>query len=115
MHELSIADAMSQLVRRHVSPAERVLCVHMKAGPLRGIDPDTMQMAWRATCADTELEGSTLELEIAPWLLRCPQCEREWEAPSVNEACTCGCQEPHFGRCDDLLLTAIDVEDIETA
>jgi len=111
VHELSIAAAMVELVRRHVPPGERVVRVHMRAGPLRGIDPDSMEMAWRATTSDTDLDGSVLELELTLWQLRCPQCERQWAAHTVNDICVCGCHEPVFGRCDELLLTAIDVED----
>ena len=111
MHEMSIAASMIELVHRYVPADARVLNVNVKAGPLRGIDPDTMEIAWRATTMDTEMEGSILHLEIPPWQLQCPQCQRQWESASLNTVCECGCDQPSFNGGDELLLMSIEVED----
>jgi len=111
VHELSIAEAMAQLVQGYLQPGDRVLRVRMKAGPLRGIDPGTMQMAWRAIADTPDLRGSTLELEVPPWELQCPLCQRQWSSSSFAVACVCGCREPSFTGGDELLLLSIDVDD----
>ena len=108
---MSIAVAMLDLVQRHIEATDHVERVRMKAGPLRGIDPDTMSMAWRAATTDTNMEGSVLEMDSPQWQLHCPRCDRRWQSVTLITDCACGYDQSVLEGGDELLLLSIDVAD----
>ena len=66
MHELSIATSILDLARRH-TPAGKVLrSVSVRAGGMRGIDPESMELAWRACTLGSDASKSSLHLEVLP-------------------------------------------------
>jgi Zn finger protein HypA/HybF involved in hydrogenase expression len=75
MHEFSIAASLADLAEAHAPPGTRVQSVKMRAGPMRGIDAEAMQLAWQAVCGGRErCAGAGLEIELTPWVLRCSDC-----------------------------------------
>ncbi|WP_428938090.1 hydrogenase maturation nickel metallochaperone HypA [Fontivita pretiosa] len=111
MHELSIASSILELARRHVPGGGVLTAVHVVAGPMRGIDPDAMQLAWRATVAGTDAERCCLHLELTPWTLRCPACGLRFSASDLWTPCACGCDRPYPVDCDELRLVSIEVQE----
>ncbi|MCC7408394.1 MAG: hydrogenase maturation nickel metallochaperone HypA [Phycisphaeraceae bacterium] len=63
MHELSIARALLDQVRRHTPTDATVRQVCVRVGALRAIDPRAMDLAWRAATVGTSLEESQLRIE----------------------------------------------------
>ena len=111
MHELSLASAMFDIVRRHVPEGTVLRRVRMVAGPLRSIEPLAMDFAWKAVTRDAGLGDVHLELRILPWKLRCPDCGRQWQEVELNHrcACGCGCAFPVGGS--ELQVTSIEIDD----
>ncbi len=111
MHELSLAQSLLGLVRRHVPPAATVRRVHVRAGPFQAIDPDAMRWAWLAATTGAFCDGASLELTILPWTMTCPVCGRRWQSDDPLESCACGHADPDREGDDALILTAIDLID----
>lgn len=107
MHELSIAQSILQLAERHVPAGATLQAVRIAAGPMRGIDPESMQFAWKGLMPDRAV---TLELQTLPWQLRCPSCDRQWNSPELDMKCACG-GEAHPVGGDELKLLSIEVDD----
>ena len=51
--------------------------IHVQIGQLRQVVPDTLVFCWSLVTADTALDGSVLEVERIPALLKCRQCGAE--------------------------------------
>lgn len=110
MHELSLATALIEQVRRHAPPGVTVTAVRITAGAMRAIEPDTMQQAWRVATAATELDGTTLELTVQPYRLTCPACGQSWRSEDLYESCACGSPGRPVGD-DALTLDALEVDE----
>jgi len=114
MHEMSIAEAILDLARKHVPPGSVLRSVTVRAGPMRGIDPSCLQWAWQALLTETRQTAVNLTLIQLPWHLHCKTCGRRWESPQMAFKCQCSSEdiEPLDG--DDLQLVTIDVDDVPT-
>jgi len=111
MHEMSIAGAIWNLALSHVPPDATLRFVHVKAGPMRGIEPQSMEWAWQALMADEGDEHIGLKLTTLPWRMRCAVCERQWEADELEERCQCGCGQVRLVGGDELQLVSIEVDE----
>jgi hydrogenase nickel incorporation protein HypA/HybF len=76
--------------RRH--GARRVDRVGLRVGPLAGVDPEALALAFAAVSRGTPAEGAELCLEATPLLCRCG-CGRDFEAADVFRECP-GCGRP---------------------
>jgi Zn finger protein HypA/HybF involved in hydrogenase expression len=111
MHELSIAEALYDLVQR-VKPADRkLLGVKVKAGPMRAIDPEQMQTAWRVLLDVRGIPPVSLKLTVLPWTLECGDCRRLWTCQAMVWACACGSTNCRPVGGDELQLVSIEVDD----
>ena len=71
----------------------------MRIGALRQVVPDSLAFYFGIVARDTVCEGARLELELVAALLRCPDCEREWDpAPPASHGARRGPRLPSF-RC----------------
>lgn len=111
MHELSLAAALLELAQKHVPPGAALKGVKVRAGPLRAVEPEAMELAWRAVTEEARLPGCRIDLELLPWELRCLDCDRTWSASTTLETCACGCDRPIPGGSDELRLLSIEVDD----
>lgn len=110
MHELSIAEAVLELARKHVPPDALLRKVSLRVGRLRAIDGSAMELAWSAVL-DGAPEGKVaLEMTLLPWRLRCPDCAREFDADDYPARCACGSGGAMPIGTDDLQLESIDVD-----
>jgi hydrogenase nickel incorporation protein HypA/HybF len=82
VHELSLSSAVVDTVERHAD-GRRVTVVSMRIGALRQVVPDSLAFYFEIVARGTVCEGARLEHEPVDALLRCPDCDREWDpAPS---------------------------------
>jgi hydrogenase nickel incorporation protein HypA/HybF len=110
MHELSIAQSLYEMVQRHTPAGGLVRRVRVKAGPMRGIEPQSLQWAWQAVLQTTQMNGAVLELDLPRWRLKCDQCGREWDSDDLYVSCDCGHPRPSPQGGDDLILLSMDVD-----
>ena len=88
--------------------------MRVTAGPLRAIEPEAMQFAWRGVTEEAGVDGARLELDALPWTLRCPICGYGWTAPQLECACPgCGANRAFPVGGDELQVTSIEIEDAE--
>ena len=111
MHELSIAEAALDIVRQSVPAGAELKVVHLRAGPLRGIEPEAMQWAWSAATRDSEFDGAELRIEILPWTLRCADCGRTFIGDDMFAPCECGSETTGPDGGDELLIVSLEVEE----
>ena len=111
MHEFSIAEALASQVEKHARAGVRVRIVEIVVGPLRGIEPEALQMGWRAVTMGTRMEGSDLLIEQRPWSVSCSTCGRAWTSAVPFVSCECGNATPEPRGSDELDLVAITVDD----
>jgi Zn finger protein HypA/HybF involved in hydrogenase expression len=109
MHELSIAEAILDLARKSVPRGGTLRSVRMTSGPMRGIDPQCMQLAWQAMGQ----RDVTLRLTLLPWQMLCADCGRLWQQPELAERCACGSTRVRPIGGDELRLVSIEVDDAE--
>jgi hydrogenase nickel incorporation protein HypA/HybF len=111
MHELSIAESLAELVRRHTPQGMRVRSLTVRIGPMQGIEPESLEFGWKAVTDGTDLAGAQLVMELLRWELSCPDCGRRWESDDLYVACVCGCATPRPQGGDELDLMSIEAED----
>ena len=78
MHELSLSSAIVGTVERHAD-GRRVTVVSMRIGALRQVVPDSLAFYFEIVARGTVCEGARLDHEAVDALLRCPDCDREWD------------------------------------
>ena len=110
MHELSIATALCDQVRRHTPAGSTATRIRIEAGPLQSIDPDALAFAWQSITDKTDLAASQLEITIHPWQLTCEKCRRAWTSPDMFDPCTCGNEVTTPIGSNELRLVSLDVE-----
>lgn len=85
---------MFEQMQRHTPAGAVVLSVHLRIGPMQGIEPDSLRFGWEAICTEAKIPVPQLQLDMLKWQLKCPQCGRQWEDDQIYVACTCGCATP---------------------
>jgi hydrogenase nickel incorporation protein HypA/HybF len=111
MHELSIADAIVTIARRHAA-GRKVTRVDVRVGHLRQVVPDSLGFAFELVSTDTELEGAELVLEEVPAAVHCEACGADGvlkEFPAVCRAC--GSLDVGLIGGDELLVDSLELED----
>jgi hydrogenase nickel incorporation protein HypA/HybF len=110
MHELSIADAMLEVVLRHAGD-RRVTRVELRVGHLRQVVPSALEFAFELLAQGTPAEGAELELVQVPAAVRCRDCGTESEQETFPLSCTaCGGLAVDLVRGEELLVDSLDVE-----
>ena len=74
MHELSLCGSIADIVRRRAADRP-VATIHLQIGQLRQVVPDTLAYCWSMISADTELDGTQLDIERIPARIRCHDCD----------------------------------------
>ena len=96
MHELSIALNMVEIADRTAreNGGGRVEKVYLKLGALSGVVADALAFSWELACAGTALEGSRLEIEVIPIVVRCARCRADRRLASINGLTCPVCRAP---------------------
>ena len=113
MHEMSIAvELIGQL---EILAAEhglaRVRAITVRAGVLRGIVPEALDLAFAESAKGTHAEGATLTLEVTPARARCRICGERF-APTIDSFLCPQCNQADVEIIEgnEVLLLSLDGE-----
>jgi hydrogenase nickel incorporation protein HypA/HybF len=111
MHELSIADALVEIVSRHAQ-GRRVERVEIKIGHLRQVVPSSLEFAFELLAAGTCIEGAELLVhDIAP-VGRCRACGVQSTTSDFPLRCSsCGGLDLELLAGEELLVEALELAD----
>ena len=110
MHELAICQALIGEVSAvaRTEQAGSVTEVHVRVGPLSGVEHALMQNAFPLASAGTIVSQATLHLEETPVRIHCDECGAETRATANRLTCgSCGNWRTQLISGDELLLQRI--------
>ena len=110
MHEMSIVvELLNQL--EAVAAEHSVLRIEaftVQAGVLRGVVPETLDIAFESASIGTVAEGAELTLEIIPPLARCRQCGCEFQTGEDSYLCPqCNLADVDVIQGNEILLASV--------
>jgi len=115
MHELSIADAVVEIVTRHAG-GRRVTKVELRVGHLRQVVPSALEFAFELVAQGTPAEGAELAVEEVPANVRCTSCGADSTLRAFPARCpACGSLDAEVTSGEELLVDALELEDEEAA
>jgi hydrogenase nickel incorporation protein HypA/HybF len=115
MHELSIAQAVLDVVCRHAA-GRRVTHVDLKVGHLRQIVPHSLIFSFELVAAGTPAEGAELVLESIPARGACRACGVESELHEFPLQCSsCGGFDLTIVAGEELVVESLNLEEPESA
>jgi hydrogenase nickel incorporation protein HypA/HybF len=109
MHELSITEAILDIVVKH-SGGACVTAVHLVIGELSSYVDDSIQMFWEELARGTPAESAALNFRREPGTLLCLNCQKPFPLREKDFLCPeCGSAHavPHSGR--DCYVESIEV------
>jgi hydrogenase nickel incorporation protein HypA/HybF len=112
MHELSVClallDEVEAIAARH--GATRVERIALRIGPLSGIEAPLLENAFPLAAAGTIAEAAKLDIESAPVVVRCRDCDAETPAAPNRLICgRCGGFRTRLVSGDELLLANLEL------
>ena len=113
MHELSIAmsviDVVEEELCRH--PNAVALSVHLKVGPLSGVEKEALLSAYNLAREASSLKECQMKIEDVPIVAWCPQCQRETVVESILSLhCpACGATTPEVRKGRELEVFAMEI------
>ena len=120
MHELSVTQAILQVVLDHAQKAGagRIQRINLVVGELSGIVGDSVQFYFDFISRGTPAEGAELAFRREPARFRCQACGHEYEPaglegapPGLPWACpNCGEMRPEVIGGRELQVESIEVE-----
>ncbi|HZE66677.1 MAG TPA: hydrogenase maturation nickel metallochaperone HypA [Sporichthyaceae bacterium] len=110
MHELSLCGAIAEIVTRRAGD-RRVQVVHLQIGQLRQVVPDALTFCWTMLTEDTDLDGSTLDVDRVAAVLTCRTCGTRSDLPDPPAfACVgCGGLDVAIEAGEEFAVTALDL------
>ena len=113
MHELSIADAVREIVERNAR-GRRVVTVELRIGHLRQVVPDSLEFAWQLVTSGTALDGAELKTDYVAASAQCNGCGNETDLTAFPACCgACGSPDVEVSGGDELLVEALELEEDE--
>ncbi len=123
MHELSVTQAILEVVLRHAQAAQagRVQRIYLRIGDLSGIVDDSVQFYFDFLSRGTIAAGAELVFERVPARFRCPTCGEEFTPTAGTQpgrdllylpwACpSCGELYPEVIGGKEFLVESIEVD-----
>jgi hydrogenase nickel incorporation protein HypA/HybF len=111
VHELSIANSIVAVARRHAH-GRRVTSIEVKIGGLRQVVPDALEFAFGVVAVGTSVEGATLHVEHVPPRVRCVRCDAESDVTDFPFACArCGSVHVEVIAGEELLVDSLELDD----
>jgi hydrogenase nickel incorporation protein HypA/HybF len=111
MHELSIAQAIVDVARRHAA-GRRVVRVEVKVGHLRQVAPDSLHFAFGLVAQGTALDGAELAIAQVPAAGRCRDCGAQSALGGFPLCCAhCGSLDVEVLAGEELLVDALELEE----
>jgi hydrogenase nickel incorporation protein HypA/HybF len=89
MHELAIAQNILEIVQQSVpeEQAQWVRWIRMRIGPLSGVVADSLAFCFEAVISETKMRKARLAIEQLPMILRCRDCQNEFETDNLAFLC----------------------------
>jgi hydrogenase nickel incorporation protein HypA/HybF len=89
MHEHSLVRSLLGQVADIVSShqAERVERIRVEIGPLSGVEPELVSLAFEQLVEETPCRGATLAIDTVPLICRCRDCDSEFQLPQFDFHC----------------------------
>jgi len=110
MHELSIAESIVRVARRHAG-GRAVTRVELRVGHLRQVVPSALEFAFTLVADGTELEGAELAIEEVPVGGRCRACGAEGTYAGFPFTCPgCGGLDIELTSGEELLVESLELE-----
>lgn len=112
MHELSVCLALLAQVERIAAEhgADSVLTIHVRVGPLSGVEPDLLRHAWPLAATGSTAANATLDIATDEIHVCCTQCGRESVVSPNRLLCAhCGDFRTRVVTGDDLLLERVEL------
>ncbi len=112
MHELSLCQGMMRQLTE-IAEQQQAACitrVHVRVGPLSGVEPKLLARAFPLASAGTVAAEAELILEEQPVRVRCEQCGAESEVTANRLLCgNCGDYHTRLLSGDELLLASVEL------
>jgi hydrogenase nickel incorporation protein HypA/HybF len=112
MHEFSIMQsALEQaLGKAREAGARRVHEIRLRVGPLSGVVPEALQIAFEALTVGTPAERAVLKIEDVPARYWCIVCSREFASPKLFAECpNCHCVSRELRTGRELELASMEI------
>jgi hydrogenase nickel incorporation protein HypA/HybF len=113
VHELSICQGLLEQVKTLALShgATRVSRIHLRLGPLCGVEAALLEQAFAYARAGTLASKATLAIDTLPIRVRCKVCGAESEAMANRLLCGhCGDWHTELLQGDEMLLTSLELE-----
>jgi len=96
MHELSIAISLIEAAEEEAAKhsAASVAAVHLRLGPLAGVEKEALLFSYDLAAEGTSLQGSRLVIEDVPVMVFCPACGERRPIRSMQSFCCATCDAP---------------------
>ncbi len=106
MHELSIAQAIVDIVDEHLQarPEGRLLSIQLRVGRYRAVVPDSLRFCLSVLAEGTPMESAAVNIEEVPVQVHCETCGRDGALDDLYLYC------PH---CDAVTVTVIGGKELE--
>lgn len=118
MHELSVCLALLAQVERVAAEqgADNVLAIHIRVGPLSGVEPALLRHAWPLAAASSSAAGARLDILTGEIRVSCTQCRHESVVSPNRLLCAhCGDFRTRVLQGDDLLLERVELGNVAPA
>jgi hydrogenase nickel incorporation protein HypA/HybF len=113
MHELSICQAIIAEVQAIAEDRQAlsVSDIHLRIGPLSGVETPLLRNAFPFAAAGTVAAGAALHVASVPVRVRCSQCGGEFTVPANRLLCgNCGSWQTALVSGDELLLERVEMQ-----
>jgi len=103
MHEMALAQNIINIVEQvmECNGVEKVKAIHITAGKMSLVLPDSLQSCFDILTKNTKLEGTALDIKFMPLIYHCPICSKIFVSEDMIDNCICcgwGNLMPIFGR-----------------
>ena len=113
MHELSVALALVEIACEQIAGRGRVSVVHLRVGPLSGVDPEALRFSFDVAALNSELEGAQLRIQDVPVTAWCTGCDAERPVANISHrrCAVCNALAPRIVRGEELELVGLEIVD----
>ena len=100
-------------VLEETNHAAGISAVHLRWGPLSGVDKDALLAAYEIASEGTLLQGTSLIFQDCEVVIRCTQCQADRPCRAFNhlECAECGGPAERLVSGQDFEITAVEVRE----
>ena len=115
MHELSIAISLVEAAQEEAVKhcAAGVTAVHLRLGPLAGVEKEALLFSYGLAAEGTSLQGSRLIIEESPVMVFCPVCRERRAIRSLQSfrCATCNAPATEIVQGRELEVVALEIQE----